>query len=139
MTNFFASQLLAQLDDKDPILALEEALAESRKVGFDYADDQEALEHFRSETREVEEAFQGDSPEDAVHELGDLVVILTELVRRRGGSLSVQAKESVRKFLTRLAYVEDLMRQDGKTWDDVGTWKDDVKPNYWDKAKAAGL
>ncbi len=68
-----------------------------------------------------------------------MMVILVELVRRRGGDLDDATRASTGKFLKRLQFVENKMRSEGKTWKDVGSWKDDVKPNDWDKAKAAGL
>lgn len=134
---FFASKLLAKLDDTPGLEALEEAILESRKVGFDYVDDNEALEHFRSEIEEFEEAFAEDDDAHTADEAGDIQLLLVELVRRRSGSLSAQTRESARKFLKRLQFVEQTLQSRGQTWADV-KWPDDIKP-IWKEAKKAGL
>lgn len=134
---FFTARLLAELDGKPSLEALEEALRESRKVGFDYVDDQEAFDHFRSEADELEEAFFNESPENAVGEAADIQFLLAELVRRRGGSFSDATRENTRKFLKRLNFVEEDLKSRGLTWADV-KWPDDVQP-IWIRAKAAGL
>jgi ATP diphosphatase len=138
-TDFFAARLLADLDGKPALEGALEALLASREVGFDYADDEEAVKHFQSESEEIANAFKFESREASVAESGDMIIILAELIRRRDADIVTTTKEGTRKFLTRLAYVEKLMAAEGKTWQTVGTWKDDVKPNYWDRAKAAGL
>lgn len=135
--NFFATVLLAKLDDTPGLEALEEAIRKSRKVGFDYVDDAEALEHFRSEIAEFEEAFAEDDDAHTADEAGDIQLLLVELVRRRNGSLSVQTRETARKFLKRLEFVEQRIKAQGKTWADV-KWPDDIKP-LWKQAKKAGL
>lgn len=137
MSKFFASRLLAELDGKPALEALEESILESRKVGFDYVDDEEALEHFRSEIREFEEAFASDDGAHAADEAGDIQLLLVELVRRRQGSLAEQTRETARKFLRRLEFVEKRIEEQGKTWADV-QWPDDIKP-LWAEAKEAGL
>ena len=134
---FFASKLLAKLDDTPGLEALEEAILESRKVGFDYVDDAEALGHFRSEIVEFEEAFSEDDDAHTADEAGDIQLLLVELVRRRNGSLSAQTRESARKFLLWLDFVENVLKEEHKTWADV-KWPDDIKP-IWKEAKKAGL
>ncbi len=135
--DFFTDRLLAKLDETPALEALEEAILESRKVGFDYVDDKEALEHFRSEIAEFEEAFAKEGPDRANSEAADIQVLLVELVRRRKGSLSRATRQSARKFLSRLNFVEKTLRERGQTWKDV-KWPDDIKP-IWNKAKEAGL
>lgn len=134
---FFTDQLLEKLDQTPALEALEEAIIESRKVGFDYVDDEEALKHFRSEIDEFEEAFAEDDDVHTADEAGDIQLLLVELVRRRRGSLSEQTRETARKFLKRLQFVEREIESQGKTWADV-KWPDDIKP-IWSKAKKAGL
>lgn len=134
---FFTDRLLAKLDDTPGLEALEEALRESRKVGFNYVDDQEALEHFRSEVAEFEEAFGESDLDHLTDEAADVQFLLVELVRRRGGSLNAQTRENVRKYLRRLQFVEQTLRKRGLTWADV-KWPDDIKP-IWAEAKKAGL
>lgn len=135
--DFFTTALLAKLDDTPGLEALEEAIRESRKVGFDYVDDAEALEHFRSEIEEFEEAFAKDDDAHTADEAGDIQLLLVELVRRRNGSLSTQSRETARKFLKRLQFVERELEKRGQTWSDV-KWPDDIKP-IWKQAKKAGL
>ena len=134
---FFTERLLAELDDKPALEALEEALRESRRVGFDYVDDAEAAAHYRSEAEEVAEAFLNETPARAISEAGDLQLLLAEIVRRSNGSLVKATHDSARKFLTRLNFVEQTLQERGQTWADV-QWPDDIKP-IWDEAKAAGL
>ncbi len=135
--DFFTDRLLAKLDDTPALEGLEEALLESRKVGFDYVDDDEALEHYRSELAEFDEAFAGDDEDHAADEAADIQFLLTELVRRRNRSLSAQTRENTRKFLRRLQFVERTLAKRGQTWADV-KWPDDIKP-IWKEAKKAGL
>lgn len=137
MTDFFAKRLLGELDSKPALEALEESILESRKVGFDYVDDKEALEHFRSEIEEFEEAFASNDNAHATDEAGDIQLLLVELVRRRRGSLVTQTRETTRKFLKRLEFVEQKIESQGKTWANV-QWPDDIKP-LWAEAKKAGL
>lgn len=138
-SEFFAAELLAHLDEKPALEAAQEVLLASRAVGFDYANDDDAVEHFESEAEEIANAFKHESKEASVAESGDMIIILAELIRRRDSDIVTTTREGVRKFLTRLVRVEELMAADGKTWSTVGNWKEDVLPNYWNKAKAEGL
>ncbi len=134
---FFTDRLLEKLDETPGLEALEEAILESRRVGFDYVDDEEALEHFLSEIDEFEEAFGEDDDAHTADEAGDIQLLLVELVRRRRGSLSQQTRETARKFLKRLQFVEQTLQRRGQAWSDV-KWPDDIKP-IWKEAKKAGL
>jgi uncharacterized protein YabN with tetrapyrrole methylase and pyrophosphatase domain len=136
-SDFFTDKLLAKLDDTPGLEALEETLTESRKRGFDYVDDTEALEHFDSEIAEFKEAFAEDDDDHTVDEAADVQFLLVELARRRNRKLSVQTRENVRKFLRRLQFVEQTLKRRGQTWADV-KWPDDIKP-IWAEAKKAGL
>lgn len=134
--DFFAAKLLAELDDKPAMEGAWEALLASREAGFDYADDSEAVAHFDSEAKEISEAFRKESDERALSELGDLDIIKMELARRRGGNPVELTREGTRKFLTRLAFVEERMKEDGLTWNDIeGGWKDNNLEKYWKESK----
>ena len=137
MGGFFTERLLAELESKPALEALEEALRESRKVGFDYVDDEEAAAHFESEAEEVAQAFLHESRTNAISEAGDLQLLLAEIVRRSDGSLVEATRASAKKFLERLNFVEKTLEKRGQTWTDV-KWPDDIKP-IWDEAKKAGL
>lgn len=138
-SDFFAQRLLDELKDKPALEGALEALLASRAVGFDYASDEEAVRHFESEAAEIAHAFRHESRQAAIDESGDMLVIWSELIRRRGDDVVSVARRGAEKFLRRLAYVEEQMAVDGKTWQTVGPWKGKVLQDYWNRAKAAGL
>ena len=135
--DFFAQQLLEEFDDKPTLAGLQQALLASRAVGFDYVDDNEALEHFNSEVAEIAEAFQENDKDHLASELGDANFLLIEIARRRGIDFDQTMRNHGKKFLRRLAFIEAELKKRGQTWDDV-SWPNEMK-DLWDQAKKTGL
>jgi uncharacterized protein YabN with tetrapyrrole methylase and pyrophosphatase domain len=85
--DFFASRLLAKLDQTEPVFAAYEAQAESRTVGFDFSDFQDVVPRALDEIRETKEAFEEEGPEGHEHfgdEIADIMFSLVNLARHAG-------------------------------------------------------
>ncbi|HEY8108505.1 MAG TPA: hypothetical protein VIF43_00630 [Patescibacteria group bacterium] len=135
MSDYFARELLASLDADDPNAVMLHSNAQARAAGFRYQDDEEVIGQLRSETAELIEAFRGGSVQAIEDEGIDVVRVVLEMIRLRGGDYRRAQRENIRKYLRRLAFVEQELEDRGLAWKDV-KWPDDIKP-IWKRAKAA--
>lgn len=79
-------------------------------VGFDWADVRSALEKVKEEVLEIEEALALKCESSLREELGDLLLIVTNVVRKSGNDSEVLLNEALDKFIERFEYVEQQMK-----------------------------
>ncbi|PLT32654.1 nucleoside triphosphate pyrophosphohydrolase [Bacillus sp. V5-8f] len=106
------------------------------KVGFDWPDIEGALEKVKEEVAELEIELKMDhNIEKIKNELGDLFFALVNVARFYG----IQAEEAMnatnRKFYNRFTYIENRVKQSGKSFDDFSL---DQLDQWWEEAKTKG-
>lgn len=82
-------------------------------VGFDWLDVKSALEKVREEVKEVAEALEAENVTALYEELGDLLLIVTNVVRKAEGDSETLLNAAVDKFIGRFEYVEGKMKNLG--------------------------
>lgn len=101
-------------------------------VGFDWSDVQATLEKVREEVEEVETALASQSVEALYEELGDLLLIVTNVVRKAKGDSETILNEAIDKFINRFEYVENCMNEQGIP---LSKEQIDIMENFWQQAK----
>ena len=80
-------------------------------VGFDWPNAQGVFEKIKEETQELEEAIFSDDKESIREEIGDLLMIVTNLARH----LDIDSEEALNrannKFIDRFKYIEDQIEK----------------------------
>jgi len=99
------------------------------RVGFDWEDTEGVIDKLVEEVRELREAG---SPEERAQEYGDLFFTLANIARREGVDPEAALREANRKFYKRFAYMEELCRQRGQTFNELSF---DEQNALWEEAK----
>ncbi|NUQ80661.1 MAG: nucleoside triphosphate pyrophosphohydrolase [Bacteroidetes bacterium] len=100
-------------------------------LGFDWADRREVWAKIEEELAEFREA-EGQSPDRAEEELGDLLFSLTNYARFIGLNPETALARTNRKFKSRFRHVENRMREENLPWK---TTPLDVMDQFWNEAK----
>ena len=105
----------------------------AKQVGFDWGDYRPALEKVKEELAElITEIESGDSENQVLMELGDLLFAIVNLARL----LSLHPEEALlatnQKFVKRFRYMEEQVEKRGKTFQDYSLKELDA---YWEEAK----
>ena len=102
----------------------------AKKVGFDFADAQEALPKVHEEAQEVlENILSGTDPE---MELGDLLFAAVNVCRLCGKDPDIALTSSTDKFIRRFRNMENAIKTDGKSLEGLTLSEMDV---YWNAGK----
>ena len=99
------------------------------KVGFDFATAADAAVKIAEETNEVLTATDATRAE----EVGDLLFAAVNVARKCGVDPERALSDATVKFIDRFAAVEDAVRADGKTMEELPL---SVLDTYWDRVKA---
>ncbi len=106
------------------------------KVGFDWPDVEGVAAKIREELEECEETFG--KPDDDPHveeELGDLLFSVVNLCRKRHVDPEIALARANKKFETRFAAMERLLKEDGANLNDAGLERMEAA---WQRAKSNG-
>lgn len=103
------------------------------RYGFDWKNPTDVIEKVKEEIREFEEAVESGKKNMQEHELGDLLFSLVNLGRHLGLQPEEALNGTIRRFMKRFQYIEDKLREKGKTLADSNLEEMD---KYWDEAKA---
>jgi len=102
------------------------------RYGFDWQNPADVIEKVKEEIAEFEEALRTGEKSKQEHELGDLLFSLVNL----GRHLEMQPEEAlnaaIRRFTNRFQYIENKLRENGKTLSDSNL---DEMDKYWNEAK----
>jgi len=124
------SSSLSNLPKQMPALAYAESVQQRvARQGFDWQNIEGVLDKVAEEAREV---AAGDSAEERLHEMGDLLFTMVNLARWLG----LDAEESLRlaneRFIRRFSFIEEVCRQRGCQLKDLSFDEQDA---LWEMAK----
>lgn len=104
------------------------------KAGFDWENIDGVWSKLEEEIRELREAVaQKQDPESQELELGDVLFSVVNAARYIGADPEQALSRTIRKFTSRFHYVEERLREQGKTPDDSTLAEMDI---LWDEAKS---
>ncbi len=105
-------------------------------VGFDWENPREVLQKVKEELKELEQALDSQTPEEAEGEMGDVLFSLVNLSR----FLNINAEDALRKttnkFIARFQYIEQQLAAQHKDIHNVSLQEMDA---LWEEAKKLGL
>jgi tetrapyrrole methylase family protein/MazG family protein len=102
------------------------------RYGFDWKHPADVIAKVKEEIGEFEEALQTGEKAKQEHELGDLLFSLVNLGRHLGMQPEEALNGTIRRFIQRFRYIEQKLRENGKTLADSNIEEMD---GYWDEAK----
>ncbi|WP_457643212.1 nucleoside triphosphate pyrophosphohydrolase [Persephonella sp.] len=103
------------------------------KVGFDWKDPAQVMEKVEEELNELKEAK---TPEEVKHEIGDVLIAVTNLARAYGVDPEEALHQSIDRTIRRFQYIERKAKEEGKNLEEMSL--DDME-QYWQEAKSKGL
>ncbi len=102
------------------------------RYGFDWKKPDDVIEKVKEEVAEFEEALVSGEKAKQEHELGDLLFSLVNLGRHLGMQPEEALNGTIRRFTGRFQYIEEKLRERGKTLSDSNLEEMDA---LWDEAK----
>lgn len=102
------------------------------KVGFDWVDVKDIWLKIEEELTEFEAEAQKNDMEMARKELGDILFSVVNLSRYYNIDPELALQETNRKFQYRFSHIENVLRESGKTFEEVGIKELD---EIWEEAK----
>ncbi len=103
------------------------------KVGFDWQNPEEVWEKVMEEINELKEAK---SPEEIKHELGDVLIAITNLARAYGVDPEEALHQSIDRSIRRFQYIEQKAKEENK---DLKEMSLEHMDKLWEEAKSKGL
>ena len=89
------------------------------RVGFDWPDTKGVFEKIKEETQELEQALISEERESVREEIGDLLMIITNLARKLDVDSEDALNRANNKFIKRFSYIEDQLELKNKEFKDV--------------------
>ncbi|MDC3323420.1 nucleoside triphosphate pyrophosphohydrolase [Gammaproteobacteria bacterium] len=105
------------------------------KVGFDWPDSKGVFKKIKEEIRELEEAIESKDQESMKEEVGDLLMIITNLAHRLDVDSEEALKGSNEKFINRFSYIESKLNDSDKSFEDSSLA---LLDELWDESKKLG-
>jgi MazG family protein len=119
-----------------PALVRAERLTEKAgAVGFDWPDAKGVMDKVREELAELTEAMEGGAPERIEQELGDLLFAIANLGRWVKVHPEEALRGTLRRFESRFHYIEQKLRERGKSPRESNLPEMDA---LWNEAKKSG-
>jgi len=123
------SSLLASVPKQMPALSYSQAIQRRvAEVGFDWKDINGVIDKLAEEVGE----FKQSDEEQKAREFGDLLFTLVNIARRLGVDSEAALREANGRFYRRFAYMEELCRQRGLSFDKLSF---DEQNALWEEAK----
>lgn len=110
--------------------------SKAAKVGFDWNDKERVFDKLAEETAELRAAIGNGEKASIDEEIGDLLFVIVNLARHLDVEPETALKKANRKFRRRFKFVEDELRQSGRSTGDATL---DEMDALWNEAKAAGV
>ncbi|MFO7263382.1 MAG: nucleoside triphosphate pyrophosphohydrolase [Bacillota bacterium] len=123
-----ASRLSAMPPSLSALLTAERLQQMAAEVGFDWPHAADVFAKVREELAEVEQA----SAAERAGELGDLLFAVVNLCRVYGVDPEAALAQANQKFRRRFQYVEERLREQGRTFDETDLAEMDA---WWEEAK----
>ena len=89
------------------------------KVGFDWPDVIGVFEKIKEETNELEEAIGTKDKESIEEEIGDLLMIITNLAQKLDVNSEQALKKSNEKFIKRFNFLEEELNKRNETFSET--------------------
>ena len=102
------------------------------KVGFDWQDVGGIFEKIKEETSELEEAIDSKDKGSIQEEIGDLLMIITNLAQKLDVNSEQALRESNNKFVKRFNYIEQHLNEKKETFAETSFEELDA---LWDESK----
>ena len=102
------------------------------KVGFDWPNKEGILNKIKEKTCEIEEAIKAKNLGSIKEEIGDLIMIITNLSQKLGIDSEDALKSSNNKFINRFRYIEEKLKENNKEVSEVNLEELD---SLWDESK----
>jgi tetrapyrrole methylase family protein/MazG family protein len=137
--DYFIEDLQKELESKENVLVKAyQAQVLSAKVGFEFDSIDDVFEKVKEEFEEIEEAFheREKDREHFIEEIGDGFFALINLARFAGVTPTELVYATTKKYLGRMAFIEEALKRDGVNWQDRSLEELDL---LWDEAKASNL
>jgi len=137
--DYFVKELQKELESDENILAKAyQAQVLSAQVGFEFDSIDDVLDKVKEEFDEIEEAFheRDEDREHFIEEIGDGFFALINLARFAGVTPTELLHATTKKYLGRMAYIEEVLKKDELNWQDRNL---DELELLWDEAKASDL
>ncbi|MFZ1701897.1 MAG: nucleoside triphosphate pyrophosphohydrolase [Pyrinomonadaceae bacterium] len=103
------------------------------KVGFDWENKDHIFDKLDEEVSELRDAIANDDAANAAEEIGDLLFVIVNLARHLDVEPETALKKTNRKFRQRFKFIEDELKQAGRSLDDADLAEMDA---LWNKAKS---
>ena len=119
--DYFVKALQKELESDENILAKAyQAQVLSAKVGFEFDSIDDVLDKVKEEFDEIEEAFheRDEDREHFIEEIGDGFFALINLARFAGVTPTELVHATTKKYLGRMAYIEEVLKRDEVNWQD---------------------
>ena len=105
------------------------------KVGFDWPDSKGVFKKIKEEIRELEEAIESKDRESMKEEVGDLLMVITNLADRLDVDSEEALKGSNEKFISRFSYIESKLNDSDKRFEDSSLA---LLDELWNESKKLG-
>ena len=106
------------------------------KVGFDWDNIAPVWDKIEEEIKELKEAIALSEPSKVEEELGDVIFSMVNLARFLKVDAEISLNLTNEKFVRRFSYIEKIVKEQGKNWDELTLEELDY---YWNEAKVAFL
>jgi MazG family protein len=103
------------------------------KVGFDWKEKGQILDKAEEEMSELREAIADSDAPHIEEEIGDLLFVIVNLARQLEVEPETALKRTNRKFRSRFKFIEDRLKQDGRSIENSDLEEMD---SLWNQAKA---
>ena len=102
-------------------------------VGFDWPDTRGVISKIKEETDELEEAIESQNGVDIEEEIGDLLMIISNLAQKEGIDSEQALNRANKKFIKRFKYIEEELKKTNTSFNEVqlneldSLWRDSKK------------
>lgn len=103
------------------------------KVGFDWENKDQIFDKLDEEASELRDAIANGDAANAAEEIGDLLFVIVNLARHLDVEPETALKKTNRKFRQRFKFIEDELKQAGRSLEDTSL---DEMDALWNKAKS---
>lgn len=103
------------------------------KTGFDWENADQVFDKLDEEISELRSAIRSGDADNVSEEIGDLLFVIVNLARHLDVEPETALKKTNRKFRQRFKFIEDQLKQSGRTLEDVNLSELD---DLWNKAKS---
>jgi len=102
------------------LLAAHRTSERASKVGFDWPDVPSIFEKLDEELNEAKEAYRQGDARHVLEELGDLLFVIVNLIRRLGGNAEEVMRQTNEKFTRRFQEMEKALTKESRSFEDLG-------------------